>query len=89
MAKYVLLKFKINNNFSDWEKTFYAAQPFARKAGINSISHSYNVSDNKSIMVLMTVDNQQSWENFYNENKELISSSGHILESTQTEYYEN
>ena len=89
MAKYVLLKFKINNTFSEWEKIFYAAQPNARKMGINSITHSFNVNDKKSVMVLMTIDDEKTWENFFNENKDLISSSGHILETTVTEYYEN
>ena len=89
MAQYVLLKFKINNDFSEWEKTFYAAQPYARKSGINSICHSHKVNDNKSIMVLMTVNDKKNWEIFYKDNKDLISSSGHILESTETEYYEN
>ena len=27
MATYALLKFKINNSFSEWEQAFYASQP--------------------------------------------------------------
>jgi len=34
MASYALIKFKINNDFSEWEQAFYGAQPMARKAGI-------------------------------------------------------
>ena len=29
MATYALLKFKINNSFSEWEQAFYASQPMA------------------------------------------------------------
>ena len=32
MASYALIKFKINNDFSEWEQAFYGAQPMAKKA---------------------------------------------------------
>jgi len=31
MASYALIKFKINNDFFEWEQAFYGAQPMARK----------------------------------------------------------
>ena len=33
MASYALIKFKINNDFSEWEQAFYGAQPMARYIG--------------------------------------------------------
>ena len=39
MATYALLKFKINNSFSEWEQAFYASQPMARKAGLIELFH--------------------------------------------------
>ena len=39
MASYALIKFKINNDFSEWEQAFYAAQPMARQAGIIELFH--------------------------------------------------
>jgi hypothetical protein len=39
MASYALIKFKINNDFFEWEQAFYGAQPMARKAGIIELFH--------------------------------------------------
>ena len=54
MAKYAFVKFKINNEFSDWEKGFYAAQPIARKAGIVEIFHG-QVSNDSSTCALSLI----------------------------------
>lgn len=39
MAKFVFAKFKINNDFYDWEQSFYSNQPMARDAGILRLFH--------------------------------------------------
>ena len=39
MASYALIKFKISNNFSEWEQAYYSAQPMARQAGIVELFH--------------------------------------------------
>ena len=65
MAQYVLLKFKINNDFSEQEETFYNAHPYTRKLGINSIFHSHNVNDKKTLMVLMTVNDKKKLGKFF------------------------
>ena len=39
MASYALMKFRISNDFFDWEQAFYSAQPMARNAGIIEIFH--------------------------------------------------
>ena len=38
MAKYALIKFKINNDFDDWEQAFYSHQPMARAGYFIAIS---------------------------------------------------
>ena len=43
MASYALIKFKINNDFYEWEQAFYDAQPMARKAGI--IEHFHGMTE--------------------------------------------
>ena len=45
MASYALIKFKINNDFSEWEQAFYSAQPMARKAGIIELFHGMTEDD--------------------------------------------
>ena len=45
MAKFALLRFKINNAFQEREKTFYHAQNPVIKMGINSISHGHQPND--------------------------------------------
>ena len=89
MAKFALLQFKINNTFEEWETTFYNAQNPARKMGINSISHGHQPDDPKKVFVLMMMEKSDTWSKFYSENRGLIESSGHILESTIVTYYEN
>ena len=45
MAKYAFIKFKINNDFEDWEQAFYSHQPMARKAGILELFHAKQADD--------------------------------------------
>ena len=89
MAHLALLQFKISNDFDEWEKTFYAAQNPARKHGINSISHGHEADDPKSLFVLMMLDEKDTWSKFYENSKDMVESSGHILDSTKVTYYEN
>ena len=39
MASYALIRFRINNDFFEWEQAFYTAQPMARNAGIIELFH--------------------------------------------------
>ena len=48
MAKYALIKFKINNDFYDWEVAFYSSQARARKFGIVEIFHGRESNDSSS-----------------------------------------
>ena len=50
MAKFALLRFKINNTFQEREKTFYHAQNPAIKMGIDSISHGHQPNDPQKIL---------------------------------------
>ena len=89
MAKYAFVKFKINNEFSDWEKGFYAAQPIARKAGIVEIFHGQASDDSSTCACLLHVESQEKMKKFFKEMETEVTASGHILESTEITWYEN
>ena len=55
MASYALIKFKINNDFSEWEQAFYGAQPMARKEGIIEFFHGMNEDEPQTCFVLVHV----------------------------------
>ena len=89
MAKYAFIKFKINNDFYDWEKAFYSHQPLARQAGILELFHAKQADDPSSVAVLMTASSFDVFDDFMKNAAEEIASSGHILESTEVTMYEN
>ena len=55
MASYALIKFKINNDFSEWEQAFYGGQPMTRKAGIIELFHGMTEDDPQTCFVLAHV----------------------------------
>ena len=52
MASYALIKFKIYNDFSEWEQAFYGGQPMTRKAGIIELFHGMTEDDPQTCFVL-------------------------------------
>ena len=86
MAKYAFIKFKINNDFNDWEQAFYAHQPIAREAGILELFHAKQADDPSWVAVLMTANSFEVFDEFMKNAAEDIAASGHILESTVTMY---
>ena len=80
MAKYAFVKFKINHKFSDQEKSFYAAQPIARKAGIVEIFHGKASDDSSSGACLFHVESQEKMEAFFKDMEKEVAASGHVLE---------
>jgi hypothetical protein len=87
MAKFAFIKFKINNDFDDWEQAFYSHQPMARKAGILELFHAKQADDPSSVAV--TADSFEVFDEFMKNAAEDIAASGHILESTEVTMYEN
>ena len=83
MASYALIKFKINNDFSEWEQAFYSAQPMARKAGIIELFHGMTEDDPQTCFVLAHVTSKEAMDNFFKNAGEEVAKSGHILESTE------
>jgi hypothetical protein len=73
MAKYAFIKFKINNNFDDWEQAFYAHQPMARKEGILELFHAKQADDPSSVAVLMTANSFEVFDEFMKNAAEDIS----------------
>ena len=67
MAKLTFIKFKINNNFHDQEKTFCASQPAARNSGMLELSHGMNSNDPSSRTVLLVAESQEQMDNSMNE----------------------
>ena len=62
MASYALIKFKINNDFSEWEQAFYMAQPMARKAGIIELFHGMTEDDPQTCFVLAHVPSKEAMD---------------------------
>ena len=89
MATYALLKFKINNSFSEWEQAFYASQPMARKAGLIELFHGKSEEDPQTVNVLIHIHYKEAMDKFIQEAVEDISESGHIIESTEVTFLTN
>ena len=83
MASYALIKFKISNDFSEWEQAFYGAQPMARKAGIIELFHGMTEEDPQTCFVLANVPSKEAMDKFFENAEEELVKSGHILESTE------
>ena len=83
MASYALIKFKINNDFYEWEQAFYGAQPMARKAGIIELFHGMTEEDPQTCFVLAHVPSKEAMDKFFENAEEELVKSGHILESTE------
>ena len=80
MASYSLIKFKINNDFYEWEQAFYDAQPMARKAGI--IEHFHGMTEDdppQTCFVLARVPSKEAMDKFFENAGEEVANSGHIL----------
>ena len=89
MASYALIKFQINNNFNEWEQSFYAAQPMARQAGILELFHGMTDDDPQTCFVLCHVPSKEAMDKFFAEAGEKVAESGHILESTEVTMLSN
>ena len=83
MASYALIKFKINNNFSEWKQAFYGTQPMTRKAGLIELFHGVSNDDPQTCFVLMHVPSKEAMDAFFAEARENVAASGHILASTE------
>ena len=65
MASYALIKFKINNDFSEWEQSFYGAQPMARQAGIIELFHGMTEDAPQTCFVLAHVPSKEAIDKFF------------------------
>ena len=89
MASYALIKFKISNDFNEWEQSFYTAQPMARQAGIIELFHGMTDDDPQTCFVLCHVPSKDAMDKFFEEAGEEVAKSGHILESTEVTMLNN
>ncbi|MBL6770034.1 MAG: DUF3764 family protein [Rhizobiales bacterium] len=84
-----VLKFEINNTFSEWEKAFYLSQSMAREAGIFEIYHGHEQDNDKKVIVVMNCLSVDHMNSFMAENADIVSASGHIIETTDIKIYVN
>ena len=83
MASYALIKFKINNDFFEWEQAFYSPQYMARTAGIMELFHGMTEDDPQTCFVLAHVPSKEAMDKFFENAGEDVANSGQILESTE------
>jgi len=74
MASYALIKFKINNDFFEWEQAFYGAQHMARKAGIIELFHGLSEDDSQTCFVLAHVPSKEAMDKFFENAGEEVAS---------------
>jgi len=89
MASYALIRFRINNDFFEWEQAFYSAQPMARNAGIIELFHGRTDEDSQVCIVLAQVSSKEAMDEFFANAKDAVAASGHILESTEVTMLNN
>ena len=89
MASYALIRFRINNDFFEWEQAFYSAQPMARNAGIIELFHGRTDEDPQVCIVLAKVSSKEAMDEFFANAKDAVAASGHILESTEVTMLNN
>ena len=75
--------------FFDWEQAFYSSQPMAREAGIIEIFHGRTDEDPQVCMVLTQISSKEAMDTFFENAKEAVASSGHILETTEVTLLNN
>ena len=81
MASYALIRFRINNDFFEWEQAFYSAQPMARNAGIIELF--------QVCIVLAQVSSKEAMDEFFANAKDAVAASGLVLESTEVTMLNN
>ncbi len=89
MSVTALINFKISNDFFDWEKGFYDANPAARTAGVFALYHGYEADNPKKCIVVVRAPSGEVLDQFFEENSEAAAASGHILESTEVTIYKD
>ena len=89
MASYALIRFRINNDFFEWEQAFYTAQPMARNAGIIELFHGRTDEDPQVYIVQAQVSSKEAMDEFFANAKDAVAASGHVLESTEVTMLNN
>ena len=89
LASYALIKFKISNDFYEWEQAFYAAQPTARQARIIEFSTVDVTLTHKLASFCAMCTFEGSYGQFFAEAGEEVAKLGHILESAEVTMLNN
>jgi hypothetical protein len=81
-----VLTFTITKSFSDWVKVYDESLPFQKTVGITSLYRGVSKDDPTKVCAVMQAM-PGVLEQFIADNTELITSSGHVLESTVTQVF--
>ena len=83
-----IITFDISVEFDDWVKTYDQSISLQKEAGIISLFRGVN-KNNPSKCVAILQANPGKLDEFMAENGEMISQSGHIIESTVVNIYKS
>ena len=81
-----VLTFTISTSFADWSRIYDDSAPVQKAAGITSLYRGVSKNDPTRVCAVMQVE-AGVMEQFISENSEMIASSGHVLESTESEIF--
>ena len=86
MVETHVLTFTISKPFAEWVKTYDASQPLQKIAGITSLFRGVSKDDPTKVCAVMQAE-AGVMEAFIADNADLITSSGHVLESTVAQVF--
>ena len=81
------MNFKINKPYDHWEKNFDNHREIHAAAGMRPLYRSRSEDDPQKVCIVVRISDEGKDANFMEENKDAISESGHILESTERSFY--
>lgn len=81
-----VLTFTISTPFADWSRIYDDSAPVQRAAGITSLYRGVSKNDPTRVCAVMQAE-AGVMEQFISQNSEMIASSGHVLESTDSEIF--
>ena len=82
-----VMTFKINKPYDHLEKNFDNHREIQAAAGMTPLYRGRSEDDPQKVCIVVRISDEEKATNFMEENKDAISESGHILESTERSIY--
>ena len=82
-----VMTFKINKPYDHLEKNFDNHREIQAAAGMTPLYRGRSEDDPQKVCIVVHIYDEGKAANFMEENKDAISESGHILESTERSIY--